>query len=281
MHPVRGRGLIVDEPGFAPALRAIAARAGAAILEVYARAGLAVATKGDGSPLTEADLAAHQVISEGLAALSPLLPLLSEESAGIPYGERRTWARHWLVDPLDGTKEFLARNGEFTVNIALVEDGIAVFGVVQQPVTGACWWGGPAYGAWRSAGPGAPALRLAVRQRAAGSPWRAVSSRSHAGPATESWLAAVAADGGCERLPFGSSLKICRIADGAADLYPRFAPTSLWDTAAAHAVLRGAGGRIIDRSGDELAYGGESQLNPWFLALGAADPADVPPFPAE
>jgi 3'(2'), 5'-bisphosphate nucleotidase len=242
------------------ALLTIARQAGDAILEVYQSSDAGLRHKEDDSPLTAADLAAEAVIQAGLAKLDPLLPVLSEESAQAPWSERRTWRRCWVVDPLDGTKEFLSRSGEFTVNIALVEGGRPLLGVVLAPALGRMWWGGPALGgAWCDGRPVVCAVRDPRR------PPRVVASRSHAGRETESWLEAL---GPHERVAMGSSLKICLVADGGADLYPRLGPTMVWDIAAAHAVLCGAGGELVDQTGEQVTYHREDLRNPWFLARG-------------
>ena len=245
------------------AVRDIARVAGVAILEVY-RTDFTVARKSDDSPLTEADRAAHEVIVRSLAELDRDIPVLSEESAPEDHATRRSWSRYWLVDPLDGTKEFLKRNGEFTVNIALVEDHRAVLGVVYAPVLERSYFGAVELGAWRDEAGGAPQT-IAV-QRTARSPLRVVGSRSHPAPELADYLAAL---GPHEITDMGSSLKICLIAEGAADLYPRFGPTSEWDTAAAQAILESAGGRMIDKTGRPLRYNSKDDLlNPHFLAFG-------------
>ena len=245
-------------------MRSIARAAGEAILEVY-EGDFDVETKDDRSPLTEADRRAHRIITEGLARLSPALPVLSEEAANDEYRERFGWSRYWLVDPLDGTKEFIKRNGEFTVNIALVDDHVPVLGAVLAPALGREYFGGPAAGgAWRGDGEG-PAR--AIRVTVPASPLRVVGSRSHASDGDlGKYLDAL---GPHVLKPMGSSLKICLVAEGEADVYPRFGPTSEWDTAAAQAVLEGAGGCMMDLVGQPLRYNRkESLLNPHFLAVG-------------
>ena len=241
----------------------IAREAGRAILDVYGRDDFAVSRKSDNSPLTEADQVAHGIISRALAKLDDNLPILSEESTPADHVERRKWQRYWLVDPLDGTKEFLKRNGEFTVNIALVDEHRALLGAVHAPVLDRMYFGHVTLGAWRSDAE-APPKPIAVRN--AGSPLRVVGSRSHPTPELAAYL---------ERLPphditdMGSSLKICLVAEGAADIYPRLGPTSEWDTAAAQAILESAGGRMIDLAGRPLRYNTkDSLLNPHFLAFG-------------
>jgi 3'(2'), 5'-bisphosphate nucleotidase len=243
----------------------LAREAGQAILAIYNR-DFSVTEKDDRSPLTEADLASHRHIVAGLQALTPDLPILSEESADIPYATRRQWQRYWLVDPLDGTKEFIKRNGEFTVNIALIADGVPVLGVVHVPVSGTTYAGQAGRGAFREDPTGArvPLQVTAERQR----PLRVVGSRSHAG---ESLLAFLQRVGDHEIVSMGSSLKLCLVADGSADIYPRLGPTSEWDTAAAQAVVEAAGGQVTDTRLQPLRYNRkESLLNPHFLVFGDA-----------
>ena len=245
------------------AISSIARDAGRAILEVYAR-DFAVALKADRSPLTEADEVAHTIIDRRLRTLAPSMPVLSEEAAPDASADRRSWAEFWLVDPLDGTKEFLKRNGEFTVNIALVTDHRATLGVVLAPALDRLYFGAIGVGAWRQDGAGVPEP-IYVR-RAARSPPVVVGSRSHASGELAGYLAAL---GPHEITPMGSSLKICLVAEGAADLYPRLGPTSEWDTAAAQAILESAGGRMIDTNGQPLRYNSKDDLlNPHFLAFG-------------
>lgn len=242
----------------------LARAAGAAILEVYAR-DFAVEAKDDDSPLTQADLASHRIISEGLRRLDPAIPVLSEEGADIGWEERRTWPRYWLVDPLDGTREFVKKNGEFTVNIALVDGHRPVLGVVYAPVFDYLLHGTAGEGAWlREQGRD---IALATR-RPATTPLRVAASRSHLDPRTAAFLERL---GEAERHGLGSSLKFCRIAEGRVDVYPRFGPTSEWDTAAAQCVLEAAGGAVLDLDGQPLQYNRkESLLNPDFIALGDA-----------
>jgi 3'(2'), 5'-bisphosphate nucleotidase len=241
---------------------AIAERAAAAILEVY-ESDFAVQHKDDRSPLTAADLAAHRVIVDALHALTPQWPVLSEESADIAWSERSHWTRYWLVDPLDGTREFVKRNGEFTVNIALIDDHRPILGIVQTPVTGelACAWEGG--GAWL-AERGQKTRRIATRQRS--SPLIVAGSRSHASEREAGLLARL---GACAKMPLGSSLKFVRIAAAQADLYLRLGPTSEWDTAAGQCVLEQAGGAVLDFDGHPLRYNArESLLNGDFIATG-------------
>jgi 3'(2'), 5'-bisphosphate nucleotidase len=244
------------------ALIEIVDAAGNAIMEVYER-DFDVELKDDRSPLTEADRAAHAIIVERLGELSPRLPVLSEESAGDEVADRRQWERFWLVDPLDGTKEFIKRNGEFTVNIALIEGNKPVLGVVGAPALGIVYAGASGHGAFRRAN--GDTRPISVRRPAA-DPLRVVGSRSHASPDLAAFLETL---GPHEIKPMGSSLKICLVACGEADLYPRLGPTSEWDTAAAEAVLIAAGGSMMDLTGQPLTYNArETLLNPHFLALG-------------
>jgi 3'(2'), 5'-bisphosphate nucleotidase len=244
-------------------LCAIARAAGEAVLEVYGTE-FRVQLKDDRSPLTEADRVSHRIIGERLRELDETLPVLSEESAPEDVALRRSWTRYWLVDPLDGTKEFLKRNGEFTVNIALVDAGRAVLGVVLAPVLARLYYGAVGHGAWRADRGGEP-QPIRVRKSAA-APLRVVGSRSHGDDELADYVAAL---GPHELKPMGSSLKICLIAEGSADIYPRLGPTSEWDTAAAQAILESAGGRMIDRAGEPLRYNTKDDLlNPHFLAFG-------------
>jgi 3'(2'), 5'-bisphosphate nucleotidase len=244
--------------------RRIAIEAGERIMRIYDR-GFDVQHKEDRSPLTEADLAAHRHIVAELGALSPGIPILSEESASeVPAQTRLGWRTFWLVDPLDGTKEFIKRNGEFTVNIALVQSQRPVLGVVHVPAKGVTYWGTEEGGAFREDASG-EVSRIGV-QRVGERPRRVVGSRSHAGPHLEAYVNAL---GEHELVSQGSSLKLCLVADGSADVYPRFGPTSDWDTAAAQAVVTSAGGRVVDlHQRPLLCNRGESILNPYFIVYG-------------
>jgi len=255
----------VSRTDFTPLLDLVR-RAGAAILP-YWRMPIEVREKDDDSPVTAADLAAHRVLGDGLRALDPAIPVLSEEDCAIPLAERAGWRRWWLVDPLDGTKEFIAGSEEFTVNVALVEDGRVLFGVVGVPATGCCYFGGAGLGAWRSDTPGQQ-QPIGVRAEPQGA-FTVVASRRHSSPAQERLLQGLEARfGGLRLASVGSSLKFCLLAEGKADCYPRLAPTSQWDTAAAQGVLEGAGGEVVDLGGCALGYGArEDYLNPSFLAL--------------
>jgi 3'(2'), 5'-bisphosphate nucleotidase len=244
-------------------LHAVAVRAGAAILAVYHRPGaVAVEYKSDASPLTEADRAAHVTIVDSLARLTPDIPVVSEEDgfegdlAAIVAGD------YWLVDPLDGTKEFLKRTGEFTVNIALVRDGVPVAAVVHAPALGASWVTSDA-GAERWDHLGRSPIHVCSPARL--DDLRIVASRDHAGPHVAALLAQLP---GARTVSMGSSLKFCMLAEGRADLYFRDGPTMPWDIAAAHGVLRAAGGEVFDLEGAPLRYLVPRQLNPHFVALG-------------
>ncbi|UOD51666.1 3'(2'),5'-bisphosphate nucleotidase CysQ [Orrella daihaiensis] len=258
----------------------LAHEAGQAILAVYKASQLhpngsssvLVHHKSDHSPLTEADLAAHQIIAAGLAQHAPAILLISEESFKPEQllAVQQSGSTFWLVDPLDGTKEFLSGTGEFTVNIALIENRKPVLGVVYQPTTEELFWGGADLGAWRAVGgEGAYELNsgcdhqlMTVKSRSE-PPWRILASRSHLGPQTRTLIERM---GQTELMQAGSSLKFCRIAAGLADFYPRLGFTSQWDTAAAQAVLEGAGGCVIDLQGQPLSYGQPDIINPHFLA---------------
>lgn len=247
-----------------PVLR-IARDAGHAIMQIYVQ-DFAVEHKDDHSPLTAADMAAHHLILAGLGALTPDIPVLSEESASIDWSVRRHWQRYWLVDPLDGTREFVKKNGEFTVNIALVEDGVPVFGVVYAPALDEMHYGIRGVGAFIC--DGVSRVPIASR-RPANSPLHVAGSRSHM---DERSAAAIARMGEVTLLGMGSSLKFCRMAEARLDVYPRFAPTSEWDTAAGQAVLEAAGGVVMTLDGEPLAYNSKDcLLNPDFLALGDPD----------
>jgi 3'(2'), 5'-bisphosphate nucleotidase len=255
----------LDLEELARGCRAIARTAGRAILDIY-DSDFAVERKQDNSPLTAADLAAHRAIVDGLHILAAPIPVLSEESAEqAPWSERQRWARYWLVDPLDGTREFVKRNGEFTVNIALIEEHRAVLGIVFAPVLDEMFWawrGGHAFGQNSQSGK----VELHTRPRA--KPLIVAGSRSHADPRT---LAALDKLGPHELKPLGSSLKFCRAAQAQADLYIRYGLTSEWDTAAGQCVLEQAGGGVSLTSGEPLRYNTkESLLNPDFLAFGDA-----------
>ena len=248
----------------------IAKTAGNAILSVYQRAGdIDVTIKDDNSPLTEADRDAHEIIIAELKRLTPSIPILSEESDGISVDERLSWSRYWLVDPLDGTKEFIKRNGEFTVNIALINNGAPELGIVHVPVTNISYLGKTGVGAWKVAATGEADVISITNFDLNPGQVRIVASRSHSGDLLDQLINTMEAElGKAEVVSMGSSLKICLLAEGKADIYPRLAPTSEWDTAAAHAVLAAAGGDIVDTEFQALRYNQkESMLNPHFIAI--------------
>jgi 3'(2'), 5'-bisphosphate nucleotidase len=221
-----------------------------------------VSYKSDNSPLTEADLRANRIIVEALQKDYPEIPILTEEAVS-DFKSPNAQRYYWLVDPLDGTKEFIKRNGEFTVNIALIFEGQSILGVVLAPQKNITYRAAKDYGAFKREGVG-PLIPLRVSPHTDGSPWKVVGSRSHSDKAFEDYLLKL---GECEVIPMGSSLKMCLIAEGLAHIYPRLGPTSLWDTAAAHIVLKEAGGEIRDLNGKILNYVDPSQvLNPFFIA---------------
>lgn len=246
---------------WAEAIVAIAEAAAADILSLYQHS-IQVEYKADHSPLTQADRLANARILEGLHALSPDIPVLSEEDS--PAYGRANWGkeRYWLVDPLDGTKEFIKRNGEFTVNIALIEAGKPVLGVVQAPAMGWCYLGSQRDGAWKKT-TDTPWQNIQSTTYDPSTPLRVVGSRSHGNDRLADWLTQF---GEHQLMPMGSSLKLCLVAEGKADIYPRFGLTSLWDTAAAQAVVESAGGVVVDPQGMRLSYANTAEvLNPEFL----------------
>lgn len=254
------------------AVRTIAEDAGKLIMTIYQR-DFAVYDKNDASPLTEADLVAHRHILAALTELTPEIPVLSEESSAIDGDTRCAWSRYWLVDPLDGTKEFIKKNGEFTINIALVENGAPVLGVVHAPALGVSYFGICGSGAFKATGGNAVEPIQVVTPPAGERAWRIVGSRSHSSPDFEAFMNRMP---GAELVSMGSSLKLCLVAEGAADLYPRLGPTSEWDTAAAHAIVCAAGGVVLTWPELEpLCYNKKSDtlLNPFFIACAGPHPA--------
>ncbi|MGQ8366817.1 3'(2'),5'-bisphosphate nucleotidase CysQ [Glaciecola sp. 1036] len=254
----------------AQAVKQIAVDAGSKIMEIYER-DFDIYEKNDSSPLTEADLAAHNHIVTELNKLTTL-PILSEESADIDWQERKTWTRYWLVDPLDGTKEFIKKNGEFTVNIALIEFGEPTFGVVHAPALSKTFVGIVGEGAYVEEG--GTQRDISTADTSSVSLWKVVGSRSHQSPEINKVLDAL--DGETELVAMGSSLKLCCVAEGSAHLYPRVGPTSEWDTAAAHAVVLAAGGKVtvldpehpLDPDAHPLRYNQKaSVLNPFFMVM--------------
>ena len=256
----------MDPKSLVEPIVALAEDAGRAILEVYST-DFEVQSKDDASPLTQADLASHRWIDAGLKSLTPDIPIISEEAGLADFEERSGWGLYWIVDPLDGTKEFVNRNDEFTVNIALIEDGRAILGVVNVPVYGRTYVGCEGLGAQRRDGDSDP-VSIHVAARTA-TPARIVGSRSHGSESLEAYLAAV---GEHDMVPMGSSLKFCVVAEGGADLYPRLGPTSEWDTAAAQAVVEQAGGRVVTLDGKPMKYNTKADiLNPHFFVIGPND----------
>jgi 3'(2'), 5'-bisphosphate nucleotidase len=223
-----------------------------------------VTSKEDNTPLTEADMAAHHVITDGLTKLTPDIPILSEESVDIPFTTRQQWHTYWLVDPLDGTREFVKRNGEFTVNIALIEDHKPVLGVIHTPVSGVCYYATTDNGAYKKL-PDEPAVKISTRSKGTGQTLVA-GSRSHRGDSLNAFLEKI---GDYEIVSMGSSLKSCLVAEGKVDIYPRLGPTSEWDTAAAQCIVENAGGKIVELSMQPMRYNTkDSLLNPHFLVIG-------------
>ena len=239
----------------------LAKKAGTAIMDVYV-SDFDIQIKDDKSPLTEADMRANAIINEGLKKVTPDVPVLSEEGREIPFDERSIWESYWLVDPLDGTKDFIKKNGEFTVNIALVEDNAPVFGVVYAPAIDLLFWGSVENGAWKKeAHNPAQAMRVADK---IDETVQIASSRSHPSDKMDSFLKQF---NNFELHPIGSSLKICLVSDGSMHLYPRLGPTMEWDTAAAHAVLKSSGGEMLQFGTDSpLQYNKKELLNPKFIA---------------
>ncbi len=261
MPDIRDRKQLVD------ALVAIVVDAGREIMQVYG-SNFDVVTKDDSSPLTQADLASHRLIRDALVRMTPDIPVLSEESTLPDFATRRSWSRYWLVDPLDGTKEFVNRNGEFTVNIALIDGHRAVLGIVGVPARGVVYTGDVVERrAERRDEHGTRAMHTRRMDRAR--ELVVVASRSHGGERLEAFIDGLAERfNAVNRTPVGSSLKLCILAEGLADLYPRLGPTSEWDIAAAHAVLEAAGGAVMTFDHEPLRYNTkESLLNPEFLAV--------------
>ncbi|WP_111748014.1 3'(2'),5'-bisphosphate nucleotidase CysQ [Salinisphaera orenii] len=248
---------------FLDQIKAVAEAAGHATLPIY-RSDFDVETKEDDSPLTQADLAAHAVIRDGLAAIDDEVEQLSEEGADVPFATRNDWDEYWLIDPLDGTREFVNGKDEFTINIALIQDNRPSLGVVYAPALERCWFAAETVGAFEQRGDNPPQpIQTSVADPAKP---RVLASRSHRSDAVENILARMA---DYETVSIGSSLKFCLIASGEADFYPRLGPTSEWDTAAGQAVVSVAGGGVTDTAGYEMEYNQtESLLNNAFIAYG-------------
>lgn len=240
----------------------LAVKAGDAIMDIYQSDDFSVQHKSDDSPLTRADMAAHHCIVEGLQALENSYPILSEESADIAYEERRQWHRYWLVDPLDGTKEFIKKNGEFTVNIALIDDGKPILSVVYVPAQQLAYSAAEGVGVFKRNNGQKQSIKVMKNSRYKPT---VVGSRSHPSDELKDYLARL---GQHELIAMGSSLKFCLVAEGKADLYPRLGPTSEWDTAAAQCIVEQAGGRVVTLEGEPLRYNQkESLLNPHFMVF--------------
>lgn len=247
-------------------LKKIALDAGKAILQIYENeTDFGIESKADHSPLTRADKASNEVICEGLAAISPDIPIISEENKQVAYDERKNYAYFWLVDPLDGTKEFIKRNGEFTVNIALVEGNRVVMGIVYTPVTNELAWATKGKGAWKEEN-GQPTQMDASSFRMTDTGLKIVCSRSHLNTDTQAFIDKLNEP---EKVSKGSSLKFMLLANGEADIYPRLGPTMEWDTGAAQIILEEAGGKVLLADSEApLLYNKESLLNPYFIASG-------------
>lgn len=261
----------------------VAKQAGDRIVEVY-QDGFEVSTKSDNTPLTTADLEAHRIIKKGLEALEFEAPVLSEESSAIPYEERHEWDTYWLVDPLDGTREFIKRNGEFTVNIALIHQGSPILGVVYAPVLDLSYYASHGTGAWKACG-GAEPEQIHVRESTGPKVVVARSRSPETGPNMQRFLDKL---GDHDEVAMGSALKSCLVAEGAADVYARLGPTSEWDTGAAQCIVEEAGGHITDIAMQDLRYNTrESLINPHFFVFGSTEhnwrsylPAGLPYYPA-
>jgi len=256
-------------------VRRIAIEAGEKIMEVY-DSGFDIETKSDDSPVTTADLAANTVIDNGLKKLSHQFPVLSEESAHLSFEERSARSTYWLVDPLDGTKEFINRRDSFTVNIALIHEGKSILGVIYAPALGMSYFSCKGKGSFKQIGKDVSAESESIKARSIQKNDAVfVGSRSHTGDAMQTFLDKFEADRGSYDLQsMGSSLKMCMVAEGKADLYPRLWLTSEWDTAAAHCIVDEAGGKIVKTDMSPLLYNTkDSLLNPYFFAIGDNDVA--------
>jgi 3'(2'), 5'-bisphosphate nucleotidase len=249
---------ILADPKLLKALQQLVHQAGEAIMQVYQTADFGIETKKDDSPVTKADLDAHYLLVDGLAKLTPHIAIVSEEDPASQIVPQ-THNCYWLIDPLDGTKEFINRNGQFTVNLALIEDNAPSFGFVSTPIDQTLYWGGKHLGAWRLHDDSIELLQTQAHQ----SPKRVVASKSHLNDATRDFITNL---GPTTLVQAGSSLKLLRIAEGEADIYPRLAPTCEWDTAAAQAVLEGAGGKVTQVDSSPMVYGKANILNPHFVA---------------
>tara|TARA_Y100000588_G_scaffold395258_2_gene521950 strand:+ start:5793 stop:6623 length:831 start_codon:yes stop_codon:yes gene_type:complete len=238
----------------------IAQDAGLAILQIY-NSDFDYKLKKDFSPITEADNIAHKIITERLKILTPKIPIISEENSEVPYEIRSRWEKYWLVDPLDGTKEFIKKNGDFTVNVALIHNNTPIFGVIHIPVTNETYWGSKINGSFYSnSNNDIKQIRVSKKKNKR---IRLVASRSHPSKMLNKLLEKIV---DYEILKVGSSIKFCHIASGQAECYPRFGPTSEWDTAAGEAIVSFAGGDVITSAGDSINYNAkEDYLNPNFI----------------
>jgi 3'(2'), 5'-bisphosphate nucleotidase len=245
------------------AMTELVRRAGRAIMDIY-QTGFGVEYKADESPLTTADKASHKILMQGMAEIFPGEPILSEEGKGMPFAERQAWKQFFLVDPLDGTKEFIKKNGEFTINIGLIKGNEPLFGFLHGPVRDETYYGGPGFGAFKTLAGSAPEP-IAVKRPAPGEPVTAVSSRSHPAPDLQEILDRFGVE---NREVAGSAYKFALVADGRAHLYARTNPTMEWDTAAGHAIVLGAGGAMTRLTGEPFVYNKEELLNPGFIVTG-------------
>ena len=252
-------------------LLALVRQAGKSVMDIYQQ-DFSVTEKSDKSPLTEADMAAHHILVNGLARLTPDIPVLSEESDNFVKEQRLNWSVYWLIDPLDGTKEFIKKNGEFTINAALIKNGLPVLGIVYAPALDVMYWGELNKGAFKQAGDDVVKSIVVAKVPITPIGWRILGSRSHQSEAFKVFIQALP---DADVIAMGSSLKLCLIAEGAADLYPRLSATSEWDTAAGHAVVIAAGGQVLGlESLSPLIYNANphSLLNPFFVACSAPSP---------
>ena len=252
---------LLNNPELIKTLKSLVLKAGKSVLEIYHSNDFDIELKSNDSPVTKADLAAHHVLVDGLALLTPEIPVVSEEddaSLSIPKNNNV----YWLIDPLDGTKEFIQKSDEFTVNLALIEDNKAIFGIVGIPALNMLYWGGKDYGSFKTNND----ITEKIQVKSSNGLTRVFASKSHLNTETENFIQQL--KGQIQLIQAGSSLKFLRIAEGEADIYPRLAPTCEWDTAAAHAVLEGAGGTVTQTDGTDLIYGKADILNPHFIAKG-------------
>lgn len=249
---------------------AISEIAGKAIMDIYSRSDVGITYKNGGSPLTIADKKAHYIILEQLKKISPDIPVLSEESSNIPYNVRKSWKTFWLVDPLDGTKEFIKKNGEFTVNIALIDNKSVMLGVVHAPALNITYFAERGKGSFKKDSKGFEKKLEIPHAGCHGGRLKIVASRSHGGRMQEQFLLKIE---DADFISMGSSLKLCLVAEGKAHLYPRLGPTMEWDTAAAQCIVELAGGSVTDLNKQSLVYNKPDLLNPYFMVSGSS------PFP--